>query len=105
MCAPQMTKPAYGVPSLLKCPRCGFSNLHQSRVEIFARSEDQPTKRVTVDQYSGDLITASGVPGSENPSLRRQALQIRFACEHGCPTQLLVISQHKGTTEIFWQET
>lgn len=100
---PKFTESAHGVPPLLICPRCRCCNLHQHTVEVFARGEDEPSKRVTVDQYSGDVTTVSNVPGSENPSFRRQGLQIHFVCEHGCPVQTLIISQHKGSTEMFWK--
>jgi hypothetical protein len=98
--------------SVLKCPSCGFQYMHQERVEVFDRDEDDDMVRKTVVDESG--VTRSVVPndGSGNPSDRRQGLRIFLACEqcnHGGagpwvgPRKILNIVQHKGETLISWE--
>ena len=84
----------------LLCADCGSDYLHQEAVEIYCRYEDADADGVRVEQTSG---LQSAVPGSQNPSERRQGLVVEFRCEN-CPARpRLVICQHKGQTSIGWQ--
>jgi len=92
----------------LTCPRCGLNCLHQDVVEIFNRDEDSELGfHITVDLNA----VAMDQDLSGNPSPRRQGMRIVFACEQcdqdggSCvPRPLsLCISQHKGSTDVWWE--
>jgi hypothetical protein len=52
-------------PGCFCCPRCGGANLHQGRVEIFEREEDEEFgKHVTVDRHHISI----GEDLDDNPS-------------------------------------
>lgn len=90
----------------LSCPRCGSDNLHQIRVEVgFRREEDEPDSTI-VTVNKGGLKTHFGRIAD-----RRDDLRINFSCE-SCDTDegwleaegkiQLRIWQHKGTTFMEW---
>lgn len=95
----------------LFCPHCGSENLHQEKIEIFNRDEDEKTglhlrvvgKTAVVDQNMGN-----------NPSPRRQGMTLSFYCEecsdnydddgkrNNITLYTLAIYQHKGVTMMEW---
>ena len=96
-----------GEPRLveLACPLCKNTNLHQHKIEVFDREEDEEKGfHVTI----GNKAVGLDENLKDNPSYRRQGLIIYFQCEHcdGLPEELkeveyssrLVIYQHKGST-------
>ena len=87
----------------LMCPNCGNVYLHQDKVTVFNRDEDEETEFVA--EIQGKKAKAQLLPSSrtKNPSARRQGLTISFYCEC-CPAKKLQmhISQHKGTTYFKW---
>ena len=82
---------------------CGSHNIHQTRIDVYARTEDQPSMRHTsVHNIAGDTASQTVPCTSDNPSLRRQGLVLEFTCE-GCEdTHHLSIAQHKGLTHTRW---
>ena len=99
----------YGNYRLLRCPRCGGNNLHQDRVTIYDRDEDEDLMTVT-DVLDGMVSSHLRPSTKENPSGRRHGLTISFWCE-GCtnnypkPVIQLCIAQHKGDTLVSWRFT
>jgi predicted nucleic-acid-binding Zn-ribbon protein len=91
----------------LLCPRCDFTGLHQSDVEIFNREEDSE-HGLHVGVYKNSMFT--DVLMIDNPSPRRQGMFIKFWCESCGYDQYnkkvvdnkLAIYQHKGTTYMEW---
>jgi hypothetical protein len=81
----------------LLCRSCGSNYLHQDRIEVFERGEDQKHGvHVVVENMKASVDSDFG----GNPSKRREGLSIRFWCE-GCEAKpLLTISQHKGNTLV-----
>lgn len=96
--------------SVLLCPTCDSSYLHQKRVEIFSRGEDQEkVLRTTVNCISQHTVTeVVENRKSGNPSQRRDGIRILFECEE-CnynpprPYFYLNVSQHKGYTFLSWE--
>ena len=86
----------------LMCPHCGHDNLHQETIEVFSRSEDEEVALVT--RAGGRASSAALETGQNNPPVRRQGMLISFECEHGCPSPVLAIYQHKGTTYVDWDK-
>ena len=87
-----------GRASYLVCRGCGDSMLHQSRVEVFNREqEDSETGlHVRIDGQTLRLDESM----EDTPSGRRDGLYIYFWCQH-CPEAVrLSIHQHKGTTYL-----
>jgi len=88
----------------LCCPDCGSYYMHQHRVEVFSRGEDEKTIGLAVDQYTSEVSPAEG----DNPSSRRQGLVIYFRCEdcnyaeQDDVIKALRIYQHKGITFMEW---
>src|ERR1700722_20191112 len=83
----------------LMCPQCGYLNLHQGRVTVFDRSEDDEMTVVTTVNRGRTSTHLLPTPAA-NPSSRRHGLAIEFSCEH-CEDGLeLTIAQHKGVTEF-----
>ena len=93
----------------LFCPKCGDMNIHQDRVIVESREEeDGPAKQTVCDgknvQTKENVTTASG---------RRDNLIVEFWCE-GCSFVAdkngkvdmikfsLLIQQHKGATYLSW---
>ncbi|EAQ63660.1 hypothetical protein MED121_00590 [Marinomonas sp. MED121] len=78
----------------LECPHCGSHYLHQKKVEVFQRNEDDRSGlHVSVDEK---VTTDTNI--ADNPSPRRQGLTLHFSCE-GCPTiSSFSIYQHHGST-------
>ena len=83
--------------SIIECPGCGDNWLHQGRVEVFDRSEDQPNHGIAIIN-GGAFPTTEG----QNPSPRRQGMLIYFVCENCNSFPILAIFQHKGQTFIKW---
>ena len=89
----------------LICPSCGGDSLHQIKVDVFERDEDE--KKVLHAQVGKSKIVKSIVVSnyiSGNPSLRRQGLTISFSCETCEYEPKLDFAQHKGVTLVTWRE-
>lgn len=92
---------------VLECPSCGFGFLHQCRVEVFSREEEDSKKgqHVSVDYADGVSVTPEVGSDDGNPSRRRDGIIVKFWCED-CRNKNnpyeLVIQQHKGNEYIFW---
>ncbi|HEX3861073.1 MAG TPA: hypothetical protein VHY35_05220 [Stellaceae bacterium] len=87
---------------VLRCPNCGGEYLHEKRVEVFHRSqEDGPWYGITIE--NGTALADCSAP---NPSYRRDGLLIFFECEL-CALETadipLAVYQHKGRTFIEWR--
>jgi hypothetical protein len=90
----------------LVCPECGESVLHQDRVEVIIRDNDEEDATVTITDHKGTRLARrvkSKCPG------RRDSLFIHFSCEqcHGSNERgkelfRLCIRQHKGSTLFKW---
>jgi hypothetical protein len=95
--------PGCGIGQELRCPRCGYTDLHHGRVTIFDRNEDAEMTVVTT--VAGGLAEAHLLPSDTagNPSFRRDGLAIAFACE-GCGDDLeLTIAQNGGSSTVAWR--
>jgi len=85
----------------LKCPRCGHDYIHQVWVDVWEREEDADDGIhccVTRNSVSVDKNAVR-----ENPSERRQAMEIGFHCEQCAGYSHLAILQHKGQTFVKWE--
>ena len=96
---------ADGYPEDLHCPSCGNSNLHHADVTVWRRKEDdQRGDNVHIPaDYSKAPVTFQGQ--GYNPSSRRGAVAISFVCEQCDVRADLVITQHKGSTYLEWEDT
>lgn len=95
---------------ILSCPRCGEQNLHSRDVTIWDRGEDA-TRGLQVVFDEAEQNVSVGTNLTDNPSFRRHAVSIDFACE-GCCNEVfedksrymrLNIVQHKGSTYLSWR--
>jgi len=89
----------------LKCPSCGGDFLHQIKVDVFERDEDD--QKVLHVQVGESKIVKSIVVNNDisgNPSLRRHGLTISFRCETCEDKPKLDFAQHKGSTLVTWRE-
>jgi len=84
--------------NLLQCSHCGEVFLHQFRIEVFAREEDESEGcHVTVGREKNVTIDRDI---SRNPSPRRSGLKVWFFCEICGHNSVLDIWQHKGQTYL-----
>ena len=86
--------------SILVCPMCGSTYLHQGIVEVFDRNEDAAQGMHTVVSRNHTDVEYGPLTG--NPSGRRQGLIIAFLCEECGNLSMLEILQHKGETFVRW---
>ena len=98
--------------SLLVCPLCKYTNLHQERVEVFVRLQEDSDNGTHAVIDVNKSIRAGGRAtvhldtdaDTRNPSRRRDGLKIFFSCEM-CEVDdviVLCIVQHKGQTFLQW---
>jgi hypothetical protein len=83
----------------LLCP-CGGDTLHHGKVDVYWRVEDSALATQTTVVPAGALTMRTD--GKGNPSSRRGGMTIAFWCEHCDQTNVLEISQHKGSTLVNW---
>lgn len=95
--APQFSIDQYGEEASLLCPSCGHDNLHHERIEIFDRTEDEPSG-IHLTVFHGKATFDTSLEG--NPCIRRHGLKIRFSCETCVARPVLSISQDTGTTYV-----
>ena len=95
--------------SIMSCARCNSDYLHQYKIEVFARQEDQE-KYTSYTVYNGEphpdtssqerkclgLVVDQDKPQPLNPSDRRQGVNMHFWCELCGHITKLSIGQHKG---------
>ena len=89
----------------LECPFCGGDFLHQIKVDVFERWEDQTTVfhvHTNMEQTVKSQIVNN--ERSNNPSLRRHAVSITFECEECSKKPILCLIQHKGCTYVEWRD-
>jgi len=87
--------------SIILCPNCGYDCIHQGKIEIFDRNEDEKKGlHVVVENKEANIST--NLDG--NPSSRRQGLKIHFECETCDAKPILCIEQHKGNTFIYFKK-
>ena len=93
----------------LRCPSCGYENLHHREVCISDRGEDSETGKSVWIGGIGDCNSNSlEIKYAEtslmkyNPSPRRGGIVIEFDCECCNALPVLGIYQHKGSTCIEW---
>jgi len=91
----------------MKCPSCNEIYLHQDKVEVWQRFEEDGPGRHTTISHGGDELLDVIDP---RPPHRRDTIRIHFYCEHchagedawdGTP-HVLEIYQHKGHTLANW---
>lgn len=88
--------------AVLTCPHCGGEQMHQLRVEVFFRDEDADHGLYAgIGGDSKMVITGTQMTG--NPSPRRDGIRVYYSCEHCPKTSALILSQHKGDSEIYWE--
>jgi hypothetical protein len=83
----------------VRCPACGYYCLHQQRIEVFDRAEDDTAGvHVVVEDVRATIDT--NLVG--NPSPRRDGLTVALWGE-GCDAKpVLSVIQHKGRTYLFF---
>lgn len=87
--------------SILHCPNCKNSYLHQGDVEVFNGEEKGSSVFVSRKGCSTHSFGENEIGG--NPSFERNGLLMRFRCEHCNEPLVLSIYQHEGQTFIEWQ--
>lgn len=90
----------------LVCPLCGGTYLHQGRVEVFERPEEDAQTGTHIAVTGHTTTVTHNAPMTANPSSRRHGMLIAFDCENcttGTSPFVLAIVQHKGNTYTFWQ--
>lgn len=106
----KIPKGEFGYDAALECPNCGGLNLHQVKIEVFDRSEDEYGAHIRTVAGNGRTVTDRDM--TMNPSARRDGLRIHFDCESGMSEHakkstcapVLNVYQHKGTTYVRWDE-
>jgi len=83
--------------AVLICKKCGFNYLHQERIEIFDRTEDE-SEGLHIHVEGGKAMIDRDI--SNNPSARRQGVSIFCICEGCHGVTRFDITQHKGNTYI-----
>ena len=86
--------------SHVKCIHCECKLLHQFKVEVFFRKEDNINGLHAIIDESGIEKNIKKNNQVYNPSSRRNGIIIHFYCEHCKKVSLLHIVQHKGCTYI-----
>ena len=88
---------------MLLCPNCGGINLHQIKVDVFERGEDEEDvlhTQVGPEKSFKSFVVKNEISG--NPSLRRHGMTIKFMCETCDAKPKLHFAQHKGITLVNW---
>lgn len=89
---------------ILHCPKCDREGMHQMRVDVWQRTEDNPEGAHTfcVDRK---VFIDNGM--EHNPSPRRGGLSIHFYCDQCGTNSRMDIFQHKDNTfiKMEYQET
>lgn len=83
--------------AVLRCKSCGFNCVHQERVDVFERGEDQ---EYGVHVSVGNMKAVIDTSLTDNPSKRRDGVSIFYSCEACNDITRLDIYQHKGNTFI-----
>lgn len=86
----------------LLCPKCGQQFLHHEHVHIYSRLEEDSPRGLHVT-VSDEAQLRVGTELRNNPSRRRDGLRIEFWCETCSAKPKLVLLQHKGSTQIYWE--
>lgn len=89
--------------SALVCPSCKHSSLHQKKVFVFWRDQEDSINGKFVSSSLEKSVTDTYCAGiHRNPSPRRDGMTIDFDCEICDAEPRLKIYQHKGSTYIEW---
>lgn len=87
----------------LQCPRCKKESfIHHTNITSYERGEDDEQVLVTTVNADGGAFQRMENSRTTNPSLRRNAVTIRFTCEQCGPGLELNVVQHKGETYLYW---
>lgn len=84
----------------LECPGCKNDFLHQGRVDVFNREEDEPVAQHTT--VTRDGVSKARLVSTLNAPGRRHWLEISFQCETCDAAPILIVRQHKGSTYLSW---
>lgn len=86
---------------VLYCPYCNSENLRQMLVEVNWRvCEDGDGEKIISSNGATHIYQVSNlnIPG------RRHYISILFDCENCQKTPVLGIVQHKGSTQVRWED-
>ena len=89
--------------SLLHCPNCGSTYLHQEKIYVYTRAEDAPSTVLSVDAQCGEtenLLRNGDSQPLGNPSRRRDGIRVFFSCEGFDASIHMTIAQHQGNTYV-----
>ena len=94
----------------LECPECQHGFMHQCGIEVFTRNKEDAIRgtNVNIDQTGSVDVGELASRDDGNPSARRDGMRIKFwceACRNKDDPHELVISQHKGREEIYWERS
>lgn len=86
----------------LACPSCGFYHLHHVQVDVFSRREgaESGLKVSVLGDARDEGSVEVGTSMTGNPSCCRGAVKVCFRCESCEAVSVLVLAQHKGTTQF-----
>ena len=88
-----------------ECPKCGSEYLHQGRVVVKNRSEDEDGLMFDVRTESVSVVKLT----KDECDYRRDSIGIEFYCENcreedGGNRYWMMILQHKGRTFVGWEK-
>ena len=84
----------------LLCPNCNGNNLHHTWIREYIRENGAEDGETCVTQLLNGKVTDAWEDRHRNPSSRRDGIRIGMYCECCSDHIELVISQHKGCTEL-----
>lgn len=82
----------------LRCPSCFSEYIWHHQVKVFSR-DCQDGDGICVETLNGASVFVTKNM-SENPSIRRDGVLVRFSCEECGRVSKLTIAQHKGIAII-----
>ncbi|MFG2825358.1 hypothetical protein ACGFX4_38755 [Kitasatospora sp. NPDC048365] len=83
----------------LECPACGSDYTHVRHVTVQSRQEDSEDQFFRTNTTDGTVTL--GDPDARACSGRRHSIALWVDCEHCGSAFDVVLSQHKGQTEVF----
>jgi len=99
---PVKLEPSHETTSLLVCPHCGDTQLHQERVRTFFPdlAFAETGEGTAVYSSHGEVMIDRDM--EDNPSYVRAGMTVHFDCEGCREPSGLAIYQHKGQTMVKW---
>jgi|APGre2960657373_1045057.scaffolds.fasta_scaffold11204_5 hypothetical protein len=86
----------------LLCPKCSGNYLHQRGVGVYFRDKEDSEFGINVNVTKEVTHTTRYLTG--NPSPRRDGFIATFMCEFCQSYVKLCFAQHKGHTQVSWEE-